>query len=91
MNLFVNCFHLRDEGVQLASIDLFNGLLKSLPVNEIFPILKSIAKLRHQSSVLLRDKMYEIFMWIFDTYRYVMILFCQSFSMHFLIVLGYSA
>ncbi|XP_065059919.1 DNA-dependent protein kinase catalytic subunit-like isoform X2 [Rhopilema esculentum] len=65
----VSALNHRDEGIQLASLAAFNGLLKYLNAEEILPLADSITKYRSCNSVTLRQKMYDTFIWIYDTYR----------------------
>ena len=67
-NLFSVLFS-RDEGVQISALGVFNGLLKYLTAEQILPFLNTISKMKNSNSVSLRQNMYEMFMWIYDTYR----------------------
>eukprot|EP00794_Sanderia_malayensis_P010266 gene10266-11321_t len=59
----------RDEGLQVAALSVFNGLLRSLTPMQILPFLHTISRSLSSASTALRNNIYEMFMWIYDVYR----------------------
>ncbi|XP_048576196.1 DNA-dependent protein kinase catalytic subunit isoform X3 [Nematostella vectensis] len=62
-------FEHRDEGVQVALLKIIQGLLEKLKMSEIEYVVPSIATMATSSSTACRELMYDIFMWVYDTYR----------------------
>ena len=64
---FMLCY--REEETQLAAVKLIKGLAPSLTPNEVSSLIPSIAALLSNGSVVIREAIYDLFMWIFDEYR----------------------
>ncbi|EDO34280.1 predicted protein, partial [Nematostella vectensis] len=62
-------FEHRDEGVQVALLKIIQGLLEKLKMSEIEYVVPSIATMATSSSTACRELIYDIFMWVYDTYR----------------------
>lgn len=59
----------KEEETQLASIKLARGLIQSLKQEDLLVVLPLVATLQSSNSEILRDEMYELFMWVYDKYR----------------------
>lgn len=68
MNLFF-----RDEATQLALLKIIHSLLEKLTMRDIEYVMPSITALSTNHSTACRDIMYDILIWIYDTYRYVVL------------------
>ena len=68
-----NKFNCRDEGSQVAVLKILQRLLKKLTVGELQFIFPSVTAFITHPSILCRESMYDILIWIYDTLRSVFI------------------
>ena len=68
-----NKFNFRDEGSQVAVLKILQRLLKKLTVGELQFIFPSVTAFISHSSILCRELMYDILIWIYDMLRLVFI------------------
>lgn len=61
----------RDEGSQVAVLRIIQGLLKKMTVAEIQFIFPSVTAFGSHPSTICRELMYDILIWIYDTFRFV--------------------
>ncbi|EDV28309.1 uncharacterized protein TRIADDRAFT_20924, partial [Trichoplax adhaerens] len=59
----------RDESKQQVSLDLVRAMLKNLDISQILYLAELVATFKTNPSAACRQKMYGIFMWIYDTFR----------------------
>ena len=68
-----NKFNFRDEGSQVAMLKILQRLLKKLTVAELQFIFPSVTAFITHPSILCRELMYDILIWIYDMLRLVFI------------------
>lgn len=61
----------RDESTQVVSLKLINGMLPRLSPAELTTLLPDVKAFTSVSSIGCREVMYDIFIWIYDHYRFV--------------------
>lgn len=73
IDLIVNKFNSRNEGSQVAVLKIVQRLLKKLTVAELQFIFPSVTAFITHPSILCRELMYDILIWIYDMLRLVFI------------------
>jgi hypothetical protein len=62
-------FFFRDEASQVACLKIVLGLLSILSVEDIQALLPSVTDFSSNKSVICRELMFDILIWIYDAYR----------------------
>ena len=62
----------RDEATQLVALKLVNSMLHGLKPTELLYLLPSVKTFSAHPSPACREVMYDILMWVYDNYRYVL-------------------
>ena len=62
-------FFCRDEGSQVACLKIVLGLLSILSVADIQTLLPAVTDFSSNKSVICRELMFDILIWIYDAYR----------------------
>ena len=59
----------RDEASQVACLKIIHGLLSILSVGDIQTLMPSVTDFSSNKSIVCRDLMFDILIWIYDAYR----------------------
>ncbi|XP_027045855.1 DNA-dependent protein kinase catalytic subunit-like [Pocillopora damicornis] len=59
----------RDDGIQIAVLRIIKHLLRKLTIPELKLIFPSVSSFVSHPNLLCRDLMYDVFIWIYDSYR----------------------
>ena len=69
LHLTVELVSLRDEETQIALLKIIHGLLEKLSLRDLEYVMPSITAMWTNPSTACRDLMYDILIWLYDTYR----------------------
>ena len=71
-HMIMNKITFRDEGNQVAALRILQRLLKKLTVPELQFMFPSVTAFISHPSILCRELMYDILIWIYDVFRLVL-------------------
>ena len=58
---------LRDEAMQLASLQLARVMVRTMPVDQLIEVLPSLTAFSSHSSAQCRSAMYDILIWVYNS------------------------